>query len=155
MDINISCCSDSTRVFEAGIAAYLSGPRIQTAAFPVSSDVPVPSSTTKTKLTSSTVPLPTKNAPRPTNNDLGTGAKAGIGIGAAIGGIALLGALGFALLRRRKRTRYDAVNQNSLVVTEPVDYKPSYQATDSMIETEPVKQTPVEMPATSRRSELP
>lgn len=44
------------------------------------------------------------------NNGLSTGAKAGIAIGAAIGGIALIG-LAFALLRRRKWRRLNGSSQ--------------------------------------------
>ncbi|KAI9813393.1 MAG: hypothetical protein M1827_004067 [Pycnora praestabilis] len=74
------------------------------------------------------------HSPSNTNNGgntLSTGAKAGIGIGAAVGGLALLGLLGYFLLRRRNDD-HEAINGPGISM-DPVDKIPMSTVTPQVV----------------------
>ena len=98
--VDTSCCKDDTKVkiipFEFGGAI----PNTSQGVTPTPSSTSVSSSTSTSTAVSTTAAPATTNPPQAekSNGGLSTGAKAGIGVGAALGGLALL-ALGFFLAR--------------------------------------------------------
>ncbi|EAT87802.2 hypothetical protein SNOG_05411 [Parastagonospora nodorum SN15] len=55
------------------------------------------------------------------SGELSTGAKAGVGVGAGVSGLALIGAMGFLLLRRRKKRKSVGESDEAVKKTKDVD----------------------------------
>ena len=122
--------------------------------------------------TATTSPTSSSAEPGATSNSggLSTGAKAGIGVGVALGAIAVASIVALVLLRRRKKSKYAAMEQKD---PEPVEKQshlppPVYRDGSGLADTaaQPQKSAhiveadghdrgPVEMSATQTRQELP
>ncbi|KAH8701082.1 hypothetical protein BGW36DRAFT_460139 [Talaromyces proteolyticus] len=106
-----------------------------------SSDLPKSTSTTiptSTIMTAPTIKAPTSQP----DTSLSTGAKAGIGVGAAVGGLILIGAAIFLLFLRRKRPRKQF---------HPADDQPYELVADGLKAELPGHVAPVEMDASKPR----
>lgn len=128
------CCQDSSRVFDAGPASYVSGESIVTSLFPstmTSSSSSSAASTDPATTTGASSLMTTTPSP---DYGLSTGAKAGIGVGATVGGLALIG-IGvwlFMFLKKRKGSEhiYSAPFHEKANEEEPYRY-PRYEAPES------------------------
>lgn len=156
-----SCCNDSSRVFDAGAASYGGGASFITQQKP-STTATRPSSTSATTLITSLVSV--LATPTPTNGQsdagLTTGVKAGIGIGAALGIIALVGLAVFAVLRSRKAKAREGFAVTELTVEpkemESSGYRSSRQCNEPVeVEGSEVKRHLLaELPGKRQRAEL-
>ena len=162
-----SCCDDATRTFDAGSAAYLAGPQAHTSMFPATLSKATATGTATSSPTSSSA---AETGATSNSGGLSTGAKAGIGIGVALGAIAVASIVALVLLRRRKKSKYAAMEQKD---PEPVEKQshlppPVHQDGSALADTaaQPQKSAhiveadghdrgPVEMSATQARQELP
>jgi len=145
--VNATCCNAKQGVFLAatvGVSSTLS-----------STTNPTSTATSKPKKTSTAIPDP--------SNGLNTGAKAGIGIGVALGILAIAGLLVFVFVKRRraeKATRAPNMTQDDHagVAYHEVDgtKKPAEVAANrSPVEAPAYSNPPVEAPANTYRAELP
>lgn len=89
--------------------------------------VSTPTSSTVASSTASVKPTGTDHQTSSTNSGLSTGAKAGIGVGVAIGGLAVIFIAACFFLRRRKQGRKEApeYSQPSLLSELPQSSPPS------------------------------
>ena len=154
-----ACCGDDAsfgkekvdRVF----LGIISSSSMSSIASSTSTSMPLSSSSPS----STSTPSPTTTPPNDDSGGLSTGAKAGIGVGAAFGVIALL-ALGAFIGRRSYKKKKETAEMTTYY--EPVkgelssEYRHEAPTQDSFLHEAPVPQKPVELPGVPiRAQELP
>ena len=131
-----NCCQNSERVFDAGPAMYGGGISVSTSLYPVTmistrtTDTSAPASSSSRPLdtglnavtTETMAPTPSSSSPPP-DDGLSTGAKAGIGIGASLGALFLIG-IGALLVMIPKSRRARQEKQSDSMFVEST--RPGY-----------------------------